>query len=104
MSATTAFWWSRSISLWLGPQLTERTGIAGEHHGEQYQAFLAQAETSQFNGRVIHALLNDPELQGYSVSAEIAPRYGISEAEGRQTPSYRELLGAPRVAHPARVI
>ncbi|WP_137819101.1 SDR family NAD(P)-dependent oxidoreductase [Pseudomonas sp. 2FG] len=97
-----------ALSLWLGPQLTERTRIAGENHGEQYDAFLAQAETPQFNGRVIHALLNDPELMSYSgqtlVTAEIAPRYGISEAEGRQPPSYREMLGAPRVQHPARVI
>lgn len=97
-----------ALSLWLGPQLTERTRIAGENHGEQYHAFLAQAETPEFNGRVIHALLNDPELMNYSgqtlVTAEIAPRYGISEAEGRQPPSYREMLGAPRLQHPARVI
>lgn len=97
-----------ALSLWLGPQLTERTRIAGENHGEQYQAFLANAETPQFNGRVIHALLNDPQLQGYSgqtlITAEIAPRYGLSEEAGRQPPSYREMLGAPRVAHPARVV
>ncbi|WP_439888370.1 SDR family NAD(P)-dependent oxidoreductase [Pseudomonas sp. MBLB4123] len=97
-----------AVSLWLGPQLTERTRLAGEQHGEQYQAFLAQAETPEFNGRVIHALLGDPELPSYSgqtlVTAEIAPRYGISEAAGRQPPSYREMLGAPRLQHPARVI
>jgi NAD(P)-dependent dehydrogenase (short-subunit alcohol dehydrogenase family) len=97
-----------ALSLWLGPQLTERTRIAGEQHGEQYKAFLAQAETPEFNGRVIHALLNDPELMGYSgqtlITAEIAPRYGVSEAEGRQPPSHRAMLGDPRVQHPARVI
>lgn len=96
------------LSLWLGPQLTERTRLAGAQHGEQYQAFLAQAETPEFTGRVIHALLGDPQLPSYSgqtlVTAEIAPRYGISEAEGRQPPSYREMLGAPRQQHPARVI
>ncbi len=97
-----------ALSLWLGPQLTERTCLAGEQHGEQYQAFLAQAEPPEFNGRVIHALLGDPELPSLSgqtlVTAEIAPRYAISEAEGRQPPSYREMLGAPRQQHPARVI
>ncbi|MBM7060352.1 SDR family NAD(P)-dependent oxidoreductase [Pseudomonas sp. UL073] len=97
-----------ALSLWLGPQLTERTRIAGANHGEQYEAFLSQAETPQFNGRVIHALLNDPQLMSLSgqtlISAELAPRYGISEAQGRQPPSYREMLGAPRVAHPARVV
>ena len=93
-----------ALSLWLGPQLTERTRIAGE----QYRAFLAHAETPQFNGRVIHALLNDPKLMEFSgqtlITAEIAHDYGISEAEGRQPPSHRAMLGAPRKQHPARVI
>ncbi|MNF61667.1 short chain dehydrogenase [compost metagenome] len=97
-----------AVSLWLGPQLTERTRIAGEQHGEQYRAFLAEAETPQFNGRVIHALLNDPHLMRLSgrtlVTAEIAPGYGISEAGGRQPPPHRALLGDPRQQHPARVI
>ncbi|MNI44089.1 3-oxoacyl-[acyl-carrier-protein] reductase FabG [compost metagenome] len=97
-----------ALSLWLGPQLTERTKIAGEQHGEQYQAFLAHAETPQFNGRVIHALLNDPQLMALSgqtlITAEIAPGYGISEAEGRQPPSHRAMLGDPRQQHPARVV
>ncbi|MCY1284627.1 short chain dehydrogenase [compost metagenome] len=97
-----------AVSLWLGPQRTERTAIAGAERAEQYEAFLATAETPEFNGRVIHALLNDPQLPGLSgqtlVSAELAEGYRISEAEGRQPPSYREMLGAPRAQHPARVI
>ncbi len=97
-----------ALSLWLGPQLTERTRIAGEQHGEQYKAFLAHAETPQFNGRVIHALLNDPQLMTLSgqtlITAEVAAGYGISEDGGRQPPSHRALLGDPRQQHPARVI
>ncbi|MBK5354903.1 SDR family NAD(P)-dependent oxidoreductase [Pseudomonas sp. TH41] len=97
-----------ALSLWLGPQLTERTRIAGEQHGEQYQAFLAHAETPQFNGRVIYALLNDPQLTSFSgqtlITAEIARGYGISEAGGRQPPSHRAMLGDPRQQHPARVV
>lgn len=97
-----------ALSLWLGPQLTERTRIAGEQHGEQYKAFLAQAETPEFNGRVIHALLNDPALMTYSgqtlITAEVAPGYGISEEHGRQPPSHRAMLGDPRLQHPARVV
>ncbi|MGV8887679.1 MAG: SDR family NAD(P)-dependent oxidoreductase [Pseudomonas sp.] len=97
-----------ALSLWLGPQLTERTRIAGEQHGEQYKAFLADAETPQFNGRVIHALLKDPQLMTFSgqtlITAEIAAGYGISEAGGRQPPSHRAMLGDPRRQHPARVV
>lgn len=97
-----------ALSLWLGPQRTERTAIAGEERADQYEAFLAQAETPEFNGRVIRALLDAPALASLSgqtlVTAELAPGYGISEEGGRQPPSYREQLGAPRVPHPARVI
>ncbi|MCC6073870.1 SDR family NAD(P)-dependent oxidoreductase [Pseudomonas sp. GCM10022188] len=97
-----------AVSLWLGPQRTERTAIAGEERADQYEAFLAQAETPEFNGRVIHALLNDPALASLSgqtlVTAELAAGYGISEEGGRMPPSYREQLGEPRVPHPARVI
>lgn len=97
-----------AVSLWLGPQLTERTAIAGAHRREQYEAFLAQAETPEFNGRVIHALLEDPALMTFSgqtlITAELAPGYGLSEDGGRLPPSYREQLGEPRIPHPARVI
>jgi len=97
-----------AVSLWLGPQLTERTAAAGASRPEQYQAFLLQAETPQFNGRIIHALACDADLMAFSgqtlISAEVARRYGITEAGGREPPSYREMLGAPRVAHPAKVM
>ena len=97
-----------AVSLWLGPQRTERTAIAGAERADQYEEFLAMAETQEFNGRVINALLNDPELAARSgqtlITAELAAGYGITEDAGRQPPSYRDMLGAPRVQHPARVI
>lgn len=97
-----------AVSLWLGPQLTERTAIAGQAKSEQYEAFLAMAETPQFNGRIIRALLDDPKLAELSgqtlVSAELALRYGIKDSDDRQPPSWRDQLGGPRVQHPARVL
>jgi NAD(P)-dependent dehydrogenase (short-subunit alcohol dehydrogenase family) len=97
-----------AVSLWLGPQLTERTAAAGRSRPEQYEAFLRQGETPQFNGRIIHALACDPELLSLSgqtlISAEIAHRYGITEEGGREPPSYRDRLGAPRMPHPAKVM
>ena len=97
-----------AVSLWLGPQRTERTAIAGAERADQYEEVLAMAETPEFNGRVINALLNDPELAARSgqtlITAELAAGYGITEDAGRQPPSYRDMLGAPRVQHPARVI
>jgi NAD(P)-dependent dehydrogenase (short-subunit alcohol dehydrogenase family) len=96
------------ISLWLGPQLTERTAAAGRSRPDQYEAFLLTGETPQFNGRIIAALARDPLLMTLSgqtfISAELAQRYGITDVGGRVPPSYREMLGAPRVPHPAKVM
>ena len=97
-----------AVSLWLGPLLTERTDIVLRHRGEQYDDFMALAETPQFNGQIIHALAMDPNLAEKSgqtlISAELALEYGIADTDGRQPPSYREHLGEPRQPHPARVI
>lgn len=97
-----------AVSLWLGPQLTERTAAASRNRPEQYEEFLRQGETPQFNGRIIFALARDPQLMSLSgqtlISAEVAPRYGITEAGGRVPPSYRQMLGSPRVPHPAKVM
>ena len=97
-----------AVSLWLGPLLTERTAIVMRHRKEQYADFMAQAETPPFNGRVIHALANDPTLASRSgqtlITAELALEYGLTDDQGRQPPSYRSQLGEPRIPHPAQVI
>lgn len=97
-----------ALSLWLGPQLTERTAAAAQLHPEQYAEFLRQGETPQFNGRLIYALAQAADLMQLSgqtlISAEAARRFDITEEGGRQPPSYRELLGAPRVPHPGKVM
>ena len=97
-----------AVSLWLGPQLTERTAVVLRYRGEQYDDFMALAETPQFNGRVIHALAGDPKLAEKTgqtlVTAELALEYGLTDEGGKQPPSYREHLGEPRIPHPARVI
>jgi len=96
-----------AISLWMGPLLTERSRKSLADRPEQYEGFMANAETPEFNGRLIVALYEDPklgELNGQTlIGAELAERYGITEAEGRMPPSYRAMLGAPRVPHPAIV-
>lgn len=97
-----------SISLWLGPQITERTAAAMKARPDQYTHFLQQAETPRFNGRVVYALACDEQVMRFNgqtlITAEIAREYGITEQDGRQPPSYREMLGSPRVPHPARVM
>jgi hypothetical protein len=66
-----------------------------------------QAETPEFTGHVIDALYHDPhlaELSGHTlIAAELATRYGITDEGGRQPPSHREMLGAPREPSPVVV-
>jgi NAD(P)-dependent dehydrogenase (short-subunit alcohol dehydrogenase family) len=97
----------RAVSIWMGPLVTERSLKAAEVHKEQYRDFLATAETPQFIGHIIHAIANDAEadkLSGHAlIAAEIARDYGISDRDGKQPPSYREALGAPREPNPAAV-
>ena len=97
-----------AVSLWLGPQITERTALAVRVRPDQYGEFMKIAETPQFNGRVVEALARAPALAKKNgqtlVTAELAVEYGIQDEGGRQPPSYREMLGAPRIPHPAKVI
>ncbi len=96
-----------ALSIWMGPLLTERSRRSLQQHPEQYREFMANAETPEFTGHLIAALAADPDLMQLSgqtlIGAELALRYGLRDADGRQPGSYREMLGAPRVPHPAIV-
>lgn len=96
-----------SVSLWLGLQKTERSALAGADESGNYAAFLEQAETPEFTGRVIHSLLTDPALKQLSgqtlIVAEQAVAYGIEDEGGRRPASLRNQLGGPVAQHPARV-
>jgi NAD(P)-dependent dehydrogenase (short-subunit alcohol dehydrogenase family) len=97
-----------AISLWLGPQITERTAVAVKERPDQYTEFMKIAETPQFNGRVIYSLASDLQVMKRSgqtlITAEIATEYGIKDEGDRQPPSYRQMLGEPRIPHPAKVV
>ncbi|MFC7050081.1 SDR family NAD(P)-dependent oxidoreductase [Emcibacter nanhaiensis] len=97
----------RTVSIWMGPLLTERARIAAELHPELYREFHAMAETPEFTGRIVHALASDPEggeLSGQTlIGAEICNRYGITDRDGRVPPSHRDMLGAPLNFSPAIV-
>ncbi len=96
-----------AVSIWMGPLLTERMARAVQARPEQYSAFAAVAETPGFTGRLIASLYQDADLPSLSgqtlIGAELAHRYGLRDAAGRQPPSYRDALGTPRVASPAIV-
>lgn len=96
-----------AVSIWMGPLVTERSRRSLEERPDQYAEFMAQAETPEFTGHVIAALHADPERMSLSgstqIGAELAERYAILDAGGRRPPSYRQMLGEPRIPHPAVV-
>ncbi len=96
-----------TTSIWMGPLITERTKVALNARPDQYQEFMAYAETPEFTGKIILAIHNDPErmkLSGLTqIGAEISQQYGLTDMGGKSPPSHRSMLGDPRVPHPAIV-
>jgi NAD(P)-dependent dehydrogenase (short-subunit alcohol dehydrogenase family) len=89
-----------TVSIWMGILLTEKFRRAFDGHPEALAKTAEHAETPEFTGRLIDALYRDPalsELSGQTlIGAELATRYGIADEDGRQPPSHRDVLGAPR--------
>ena len=91
-----------AMSLWLGFVRTERNEPLFQDPDAMkgpYGKFLKNAESPELIGRVIDALHRDErrmERSGHVlILAELAREYGISEADGRQPTSNRDLLAAP---------
>jgi NAD(P)-dependent dehydrogenase (short-subunit alcohol dehydrogenase family) len=89
-----------TVSVWMGILLTERFVRAFNGHPEALAKTAAHSETPEFTGHVLDALYRDDDLSTLSgqtlIGAELAARYGITDADGRQPPSHRQALGAPR--------
>lgn len=95
-----------SVSIWMGPLITERSKIASETNPEQYKDFIETAENPEFTGHILDAIDRSPkrdELSGsVLVGAEIAKELSVTD-RGKERPSYREMLGSPPAKNPAAV-
>lgn len=98
-----------AVSIWMGSLLTDRVRKIIASKPDKFGHILDSAETPELTGHVIWALYNDPNLLDVSgktlIGAELAELYGITDEEGRQPPSYRELFGVhphPQFAHMMR--
>ncbi|MGW5384285.1 SDR family NAD(P)-dependent oxidoreductase [Nocardia sp. NPDC003963] len=91
-----------SVALWQGLTLTERA----ERNLAAVPGLSAQAATTpahgcspEYPGRVITALATDPTLMNRSggtfIAAELGREYGITDIDGREIPSLRDIRGAP---------
>lgn len=94
-----------AISIWMGPLLTDRLKMVIASDPVKYGHLERSAETPEFTGHVIWSIYNDPErmtMNGQTViGAEMAVKYGIKDAGGRQPSSYRDTHKVePRVQYP----
>jgi NAD(P)-dependent dehydrogenase (short-subunit alcohol dehydrogenase family) len=94
-----------ALSVWMGALLTDRLRQVIASDPDKYNYLWDRVESPEFTGHVIWALLKDPklaELSGQTViGAEMAVKYGFTDVEGRQPPSYRDTHNiAPRVQYP----
>jgi NAD(P)-dependent dehydrogenase (short-subunit alcohol dehydrogenase family) len=94
-----------ALSLWAGMTLTERSRAAMAAHPGEYDAFAAQAASPEFLGRVLNALLAQPDPLRRSgmtwYAAELAVELGVTDIDGRQPASDRAILGEPAQVSPA---
>jgi NAD(P)-dependent dehydrogenase (short-subunit alcohol dehydrogenase family) len=92
-----------AVSLWPGYVATERLlTMAETDTGTQQLRDKFGLESTEFSGRVIAALYDDPDLLTLSgktlINAEIAERYGVKDLDGYTPRSLRADYGGP---HPA---
>jgi NAD(P)-dependent dehydrogenase (short-subunit alcohol dehydrogenase family) len=85
-----------TVSIWMGSLLTDRVRQIIDGNPEKFGHILESAETPELTGHVIWALYNDANVMDVSgqtlIGAELATKYGITDEDGRQPPSYRELF------------
>jgi len=92
-----------AVSIWMGALMSERL-LAMMAAAPDKFAHL-QLETTEFTGHLVWALYNDPKLMDLSgqtvIGAELALKYGIKDAGGKQPPSCRDQFQvAPHVQYP----
>lgn len=97
-----------AMSVWMGALLTDRLKGIIASDPEKFGHLEGHCESPEFTGEVIWALYNDPDLPRLSgttvVGAEIARKYGITDAGGRVPATAQEIHGvSPIVFHEAVV-
>jgi NAD(P)-dependent dehydrogenase (short-subunit alcohol dehydrogenase family) len=95
-----------AVSIWMGAVLTERVHKVIDS-GPEYSFLNDIGESPEFTGHVIAALAADPDLMSLTgttvIGAEAARRYGIADRDGRQPPSFRDLMHVEPVSYHGRI-
>ena len=86
-----------AVSIWMGAVMTERLRMVIDSDPAKFGFLEAGSESPEFTGHLAWALYNDPGRAARNgatyIGAELAREYGLTEAGGRQPPSYRETHG-----------
>ncbi|ORB30811.1 SDR family NAD(P)-dependent oxidoreductase [Mycolicibacterium parafortuitum] len=97
-----------AVSIWMGSLLTDRVRGIIASNPAKFGHILDTAETPELTGHVIWALHADPDVMALSgqtlIGAELAVKYGITDEDGRQPPSYRDLFDVHPPAQCAHVM
>jgi NAD(P)-dependent dehydrogenase (short-subunit alcohol dehydrogenase family) len=94
-----------ALSVWMGALLTDRLRQVIASNASKYAHLWDRVESPEFTRHIVWALFNDPDLASLSgqtvIGAEMAVKYGFTDVEGRQPPSYRDTHKIePRVQYP----
>lgn len=97
-----------TASIWMGAVMTERLQMVIDSDRGKFSGLEAIAETPEFTGHIIWAMLNDParaDRNGKTfIGAELAIEYGIKDKGDRQPPSYRDLDGSVPITYHHKVV
>tara|TARA_R110000824_G_scaffold77330_3_gene195654 strand:- start:684 stop:1547 length:864 start_codon:yes stop_codon:yes gene_type:complete len=97
-----------ALSIWMGALLTDRLLDLIESDREKYGYLEKIVETPEFTGHIIWEIFHDPKLRDRNgktwIGAELAQQYGLTDAEGRQPPSFRDTHGIVPLKQYDRVI
>lgn len=97
-----------TVSVWMGTVLTERIQVMAEAEPKRFENLRENMESPEFTGHVIWEIFEDPERMAVSgrtlIGAEAALKYGVSDKDGRQPKSYRELHGVAPIPQYDRII
>jgi NAD(P)-dependent dehydrogenase (short-subunit alcohol dehydrogenase family) len=96
-----------AVSLWPGYVATERLlDMAETDPGTKQLKEKFGLESTEFSGRVIATLYDDPDLLALSgktlINAEIAEHYGVKDLDGYEPRSLRAAYGGPHAAFDRR--
>lgn len=92
------------ISLYPGPVKTEMINHLSKNHdaidqqatqGKNMKQIFENGESTEFSGKIIVSLLNNPNLHKYTskviYSSDYADSFGIKDIDGRVIPNYKQL-------------